>query len=166
MNAIVLTDQRWAIGLDGGPLFSLEADRKRSGELTEGGTVIVGHRNLGCFPGDQPLPGRRNIIITPNAELKIDGCEIALNPEAALEMAGGPDAENVWILGGGSVYAVLLSRCRRVYRIQVDAKVESPDTWFPNLDKLANWRLDFASEPFQEGKYTYRFTDYVNTDLA
>lgn len=50
MNAIVLTDQRWAIGLDGGPLFSLEADRKRSGELTEGGTVIVGHRNL-LFPG-------------------------------------------------------------------------------------------------------------------
>lgn len=165
MNAIVLTDQRWAIGLDGGPLFSLAADLNRSSALTENGTVIVGHRNLGCFPEGRPLPGRRNIIITPNEDLRIEDCEIAPDPETALELAGGPEAEDVWILGGGSVYAALLSRCRRVYRTQVDAKVESPDTWFPNLDKLPNWTLASSSDPKEEDGLTYRFTDYVNTGL-
>lgn len=165
MNAIVLTDQRWAIGLDGGPLFSLEEDLRRFSALTEGGTIIVGQRNLGCFPEGRPLPRRRNIIITGNEDMRDHGCEIAPDPEAAVEMAGGPESDDIWLLGGGSVYAALLSRCRRVYRTQVDARVEGADTFFPNLDKLPNWQLETVSESLQQDGITYRFANYINTKL-
>ena len=165
MNAIVITDLNWAIGREGGLLFTLHADMKRFRELTMGGTVILGRKTLVSFPGGRPLPGRRNIVITRSEEFQAENAETAPNPEAALALAGGPEADDLWVIGGGSIYAALLERCRRVYLTQVDARVEEPDTYFPNLDKLPGWEIETVSETMTENTLTYRFIDYVNHRL-
>lgn len=165
MNAIVVVAENWAIGREGGLLFSLPTDMKRFRSLTIGGTVILGRKTLESFPGGKPLPGRRNIVITRNTELTPEGAEIVPNPEAALELAAGTDDDKLWIIGGGSVYAALLSRCKRAYLTKVEATAEVADTFFPNLDKLPGWEVETVSEPVTENGLTYRFVDYINKKI-
>lgn len=162
MNAYVIADQRWAFGRNGGLLFFLNADQDRFHALTQDGTVIMGPERLKFYTGGTPLPRRRNIVVTRDPASAPEGVEAALNPEEALALAGGPDAENVWIIGGGSIYASLLSRCTRVYLTRVEIRVQESDTFFPNLDKLPNWEVDFEGEEMEEGDLKFRFFEYVN----
>lgn len=165
MNAIVTTDRLWAIGRNGGQLFTLAKDFEHFSRLTQGGTVILSRQFLKSFPDGQPLPQRRNIVITWDKDRTADGCETAPDPEAALALAGGPEADDLWIIGSGNVYAALLARCRRAYVTRVDDRVEEADTFFPNLDKLPGWEVESTSEPMEEDGTTYRFIDYINTKL-
>ncbi len=165
MNCIVVVDQNWAIGCDGGLLFSLPTDMKRFRTLTLDGTVILGRKTLDSFPGGKPLPRRRNIVITHNSEFEREGVEVVTSTDEALAAAEGTDADKLWIIGGGSVYTALLSRCKRVYLTKVDAAAEGSDTFFPNLDKLPGWEVESTSEPMEENGLTFRFVDYVNTKL-
>jgi len=165
MNAIVVVDQNWAIGRGGDLLFSLPTDMKRFRALTLNGTVILGRKTLDSFPGGKPLPKRRNIVITHHTDCDREGIEIVANPEAALELAGNMQDENLWVIGGGSIYTALLSRCKRVYLTKVDTAAEAPDTFFPNLDKLPGWEVESVSEDIVENGLTFRFVDYVNTKL-
>lgn len=163
MNAYVVADRRWAFGRNGGLLFSLSADLERFHSLTRNGTVIMGPERLKFFTGGAPLPERRNIIVTRDPSALPEGAEGVSSPEKALALAGGPDAENLWIIGGGSIYAALLSRCRRVYLTRVETRVEESDTFFPNLDKLPNWEVAGRGEPMEEDGLKFRFFEYVNT---
>ena len=80
------------------------------------------------------------------------------------EAAGTPD-DHIWVIGGSSVYAALLSKCRRAYVTRVDDAAADADAFFPNLDKLPGWETESVSEPVTENGVTYRFYDYVNTKL-
>lgn len=166
MNAYVVADQRWAFGRNGGLLFSLPADLDRFHALTRNGTVIMGPERLEFFTGGSPLPQRRNIVVTRDPSHLPEGAEGVSSPEKALTLAGGPEAENLWIIGGGSIYAALLSRCRRVYLTRVETRVRESDTFFPNLDKLPNWEVADQGEPMEENGLKFRFFEYVNTKLG
>ncbi len=163
MNAIVVVDRNWAIGRENGLLFSLPGDMKRFRALTSGGTVIMGRKTLDSFPGGRPLPKRRNIVITRDPNFRREGCETVSSPEAALALSG--DADDVWLIGGGSIYAALLDRCRRVYLTQVDTTAEGADAFFPDLDALPAWTVELTGEAMTENGLTYRFIDYRNTAL-
>ena len=166
MNAYVVADQRWAFGRNGGLLFSLPADLDRFHTLTRNGTVIMGPERLEFFTGGSPLPQRRNIVVTRDPSHLPEGAEGVSSPEKALTLAGGPEAENLWIIGGGSIYAALLSRCRRVYLTRVETRVQESDPFFPNLDKLPNWEVAGQGEPMEENGLKFRFFEYVNTKLG
>lgn len=163
MNAYVVADRRWAFGRNGGLLFSLSADLERFHSLTRNGTVIMGPERLVFFTGGAPLPDRRNIVVTREPSALPEGAEGVSSPEKALALAGGPEAENLWIIGGGSIYAALLSRCSRVYLTRVETRVEESDTFFPNLDKLPNWEVAAEGELMEEDGLKFRFFEYVNT---
>ena len=165
MNAIVVVDRNWAIGRDNDLLFSLPADMKRFRSLTLGGTVILGRRTLDSFPGGRPLPRRKNIVITRCADFHREGAVVVSNLQAAMEAAADTPQDHIWVIGGGSIYAALLSKCRRAYVTRVDAAAEGADSFFPNLDKLPGWVVDSISDPVAENGLTYRFYDYVNTNL-
>ena len=130
MNAIVVVDKNWAIGHENDLLFSLPGDMKHFRTLTTGGTVVMGRKTLDSFPEGKPLPNRRNIVITRNEEFQREGCEVVSSPEDALALAAGTEEEKLWIIGGGSVYTTLLSRCKRVYLTKVDSAAPEADTPF------------------------------------
>lgn len=159
MNAIVVADRNWAIGRNNGLLFSLPGDMKHFRTLTSGGTVIIGRRTLDSFPGGSPLPKRRNIVITRDPDFCREGCEIVHRPEEALALAG--DGDDVWLIGGGSIYAALLDRCRRACVTLVDTAAPEADVFFPNLDALPEWAVEHTGEPITENGLTYRFVDYI-----
>ena len=165
MNCIVVVDQNWAIGCEGGLLFSLPTDMKRFRSLTIDGTVILGRKTLDSFPAGRPLPRRRNIVITRKVDFDREGCEIVPSPQAALEAAAGTEEEQLWVIGGGSVYTALLPKCKRAFVTRVDSAAPEADTFFPNLDKLPGWEVESVSEPVEENGVTYRFVDYINKKI-
>lgn len=166
MNAIVVVDQMWAIGREGKLLFNLPADMERFKSLTIGGTIIMGRRSLNSFVEGKPLPERRNIVVTRNADLVPPDVEVVPDTEAAVDAVAQDDPDKVWVIGGGSVYAALLSRCRRVYLTRVETVAEGePDTYFPDLDHLPGWEVESTGEPMTENGLTFRFVQYINRNL-
>jgi dihydrofolate reductase len=165
MNAIVAVDKNWAIGRENDLLFSLPTDMKRFRTLTSGGTVLMGRKTLDSFPGGKPLPKRLNIVLTRNADFQREGAVIVSTYEEALAAAADTEPDHLWVIGGGSVYAALLSQCKRVYLTVVDAEAEGADTFFPNLEELPEWEVESVSDPIEENGLTYRFVDYVNTAI-
>ena len=165
MNAIVVVDRNWAIGRENHLLYSLPTDMKRFRSLTLDGTVILGRKTLDTFPGGNPLPQRKNIVITHHTDLDRDGAVAVPGLDAALDAAASTPDDRIWVIGGGSVYAALLSKCRRACVTKVDDTAADAAAFFPNLDKLPGWELESVSDPVTENGVTYRFCDYVNTNL-
>lgn len=155
MQAIVCVSENWGIGLDGHLLFHISDDLKRFRALTVGKTVILGSRTLKTFPGGKPLQDRRNIILT-RSEAPIEGAELAHSRQEALDLAG-PDAV---VIGGASVYTLLLPYCERVLVTKV---LDTPqaDSYFPNLDNHPDWRAESESEVMEENGLKFQYVDYV-----
>ena len=135
------------------PLHSLLGEE---GRQTASGQAQGGDRVEGALPLTM-------VVNLPGSDRLPEGAEGVTSPEKALLLAGGPESENLWIIGGGSIYAALLSRCHRVYLTRVETRVEESDTFFPNLDKLPNWEMDSAGELIEENGLKFRFLEYVNT---
>lgn len=164
MIAIVVVDRSWAIGKDGALLFSLPADLRRFRSITQGGTVLMGRKTLESFPGGKPLPKRRNIVLT-SGHLEREGIEVVHSPDELRRAAAQEPQDRVFVIGGGSVYRALLPWCERVLVTKVDAQADSPDTFFPDLDALPEWRIESVGEPVTENGVTYRFVDYGNQSV-
>lgn len=157
MDLIVAVYDDWGIGRDGDQPIALSADRKFFRRTTAGSTVIVGRRTVGSFPGQQPLPKRRNIVLT-RQDVTIPGFETAHSPEEAVQMCEGD--EKVFVIGGGSVYRQMLPMCDRAWITKVHVTPES-DTWFPDLDELPEWELREVVESGVEDGIGYEACLYV-----
>ena len=137
MELIVAVYDDWGIGRDGTQPIALSADRKFFRETTRGAMVIAGRKTIGDFPGQKPLPGRVNVALSRTAD-DIPGFTLCRSPEAAVELA--KTAERCFVIGGGSVYKQMLSFCDAAYITKVHVTPES-DTFFPNLDEMADWYI-------------------------
>ena len=145
MDLIVAVYSDWGIGRDGTQPVALSADRKFFRETTRGATVIVGRRTVADFPGQKPLPGRQNIMLSRSGAAP-EGFTLASSPEEAAKLT--ENHEKVMVIGGGSIYKQMLPMCRKAYVTKLSACPES-DTFFPNLDADPNWKL---MEVLQEGE--------------
>lgn len=156
MQAIVCVSKSWGIGNEGDLLFRISADLRRFRALTTGKTVIYGYKTLLTFPHAQPLPNRRNIILS-RRDITVPGAEIAHSPAEAAALAGEDDA---FVIGGASVYVAMLPLCSRALVTRVDADAPA-DSFFPDLDRNPDWRLDAVSGPFTESGLTFDYAEYV-----
>ena len=157
MELIVAVYDDWGIGCEGDQPIALSADRKFFRKTTAGSTVIVGRKTAGSFPGQQPLPKRRNILLS-RQDIAIPGFELAHSPEEAMEMSRG-DAK-VFVIGGGPVYRQMLPMCDRAIITKVHTTAPC-DTWFPNLDEMADWQLSETLESGEEDGIAYEMCVYV-----
>lgn len=145
MNAIVSVTPSWGIGRDGALLVRNRADMRRFVELTMGGTVVMGRKTLQGFPGG-PLKGRRNVVLTRGGtDLPSEGVEVADSVEEALRLVSDTRPEDVWLIGGQSVYQELLPWCNRAYVTLNHVEAEA-DAWFPRLDEEQGWILESREE--------------------
>lgn len=156
MDAIVAVYSDWGIGCGGTQPVTLLADRRRFREVTEGAAVIVGRKTLDDFPGGRPLKNRVNIVLT-RRDIELEGAVTVHSAEEALaEAARYPRA---LVIGGESVYRQLLPHVGRVYVTKIDAAPHS-DSFFPNLDAAADWRLADPGEELEEDGVRFRFAVY------
>lgn len=156
MEAIVAVYDDWGIGCGGTQPVALSADRKFFRETTRGAMVIVGRKTLADFPGGKPLPNRVNVVLssgTPDTE----GIVVCHSVEEVLETA--KKAEKAMVIGGGSVYRLLLPYCDKAYVTKVHACPKS-DTYFPNLEEDPNWKMTQILQQGEENGISYEMCLY------
>jgi dihydrofolate reductase len=159
MNAIVITDRKWAIGRDNNLLFpSFREDRKRFRAITTGGTVLVGRKALESFPGGRPLSNRRNIVLS-RQDIEFPGAERFASLEAALAACRAD--EEVYIIGGASVYQEALPLADKLCITHIDDMPAQADAFFPEIDP-AVWEVTYCEAHATDEKHSfpYRFIDY------
>jgi dihydrofolate reductase len=164
MNAIVCVSRNWGIGKDNSLLFHIPEDLKRFRALTTGKVVVMGHNTLLSLPDGKPLPDRVNIVMSHNAGLYIPGAKVIGSVQDLMIEVSQYGGEDVFVIGGESVYRMLLPQCRRAYVTRVDACPEA-DSFFPDLEAAPNWKIERESELFDRGGVGYSFVDYVNDCL-
>ena len=157
MDAIVAVYDDWGIGADGDQPIALRADRKFFRRTTANSTVIVGRKTVGSFPGQAPLPKRRNILLT-RQDIQMPGFETAHSPEEAADMCSGDG--KVFVIGGGTVYQQMLPLCDRAIITKVHTTAPC-DTWFPNLDESPEWELSETIDSGEENGIAYEMCIYV-----
>ena len=159
MRAIFCVDEKWGIGKGNGLLFSLPKDMKFFRETTKGKVVVMGRKTLESFPGGQPLKGRVNIVLS-SREPK-EGTVGAKSLNELFQLLKGYPEDEVFVIGGESVYRALLPYCSEVYVTKVAADGKA-DAFVPDLDEEEAFVLAEEGEPVEDNGYTLRFCTYKN----
>lgn len=160
MNLIVNVSKNWAIGKNNDLLFHLSADMKFFKSHTINNIVVMGRKTLDSLPGGRALPNRTNIVLTRNESFKRENITVFHNGGELAEYLKGISTENVYVMGGASLYRDLLPFCDTAYVTKVDASVDDADTFMVNLDKSPDWEIIEESEPMEEKNLTFRFITY------
>ena len=161
MNAIVAVDNHWAIGNKGSLLVRIPMDQKRFREITMGHVVVLGRKTLATFPNGLPLQGRTNIVLFRNPAFKIKGAQVVHTQEELLAVLKNYASEEIFIIGGGDVYRMMLPYCSTVYVTKIDYRYAA-DTYFPNLDELPEWKLTEEGEENTYFDLEFNFCKYEN----
>ena len=159
MRAIFHADQKWGIGRGNDLMFRLPRDMKFFRETTKGKVVVMGLNTLRSFPEGKPLKNRTNIVLCP--EDAGEGVISVHSLDELLREVKKYPAEDVFVIGGASVYRLLIPYCTEVLVTRVDA-VGGADTFVPDLDADANFALVAESEPVEDNGYMIRFCTYKN----
>ena len=159
MNLIVNVDSNWAIGYRGKLLVSIPEDMKFFRSETTGKVVVLGRKTLDTFPGGQPLKNRTNIILTRNPNYQVKGAIICHSVEEVLEELKKYNSEDVYIIGGDSIYKEYLPYCYVAHETRTD-QVYDADTWFPNLEEETALVLTGESEEKTYFDLEFRFCRY------
>lgn len=159
MNLIVNVDSNWAIGYRGKLLVSIPEDMKFFRSETTGKVVVLGRKTLDTFPGGQPLKNRTNIILTRNPNYQVKGAIICHSVEKVLEELKKYNSEDVYIIGGDSIYKEFLPYCDVAHVTRTD-HVYDADAWFPNLEEDPAWVLTGESEEKTYFDLEFRFCRY------
>ena len=152
ISIIVAVSEDWGIGKDNELLWHISEDLKRFKRLTTGNTVIMGKKTWESLPR-KPLPGRKNIVLTDNPKEIIENAVTCYSIDDALSKCSSD--EEIFIMGGGSIYRQFMPLADRLYISHVHKKAPA-DIYFPEID-LNTWKVteeeDFVSD---EGiPYTY-----------
>ena len=111
MNIIATVDKNWAIGKDNKLLVSIPADMKMFRQETTGKVVVMGRKTLESFPNGLPLKNRTNIVLTGNKDYNVKDAIIVYTVEELLEEIKKYPSEEVYCIGGDSVYKQRLHYC-------------------------------------------------------
>ncbi len=159
MNAIVAVDNNWAIGSKNNLLVRIPADHKNFRQETTGKVVVLGRKTLETFPQGMPLPNRINIILSTNPDYKVKDAVVVHDREELDAELKKYKAEDVYIIGGESVYRMMLPACDVVHVTKIDHDYEA-DAYFPNLDKDDEWEITAESEEQTYFDLPYYFVKY------
>ena len=159
MNIIVAADKNWAIGKNNKLLVSIPQDMKFFRETTTGKVVVMGRKTLESFPGGQTLKKRVNIVLTSDKNYHVNGADIVHSIDALLEELKKYPAEDIYVIGGESIYRQLLPYCDKAYVTKIEHAYDA-DTFFPNLDEDPQWRMTKTSDEQTYFDLEYEFTIY------
>jgi dihydrofolate reductase len=98
--------------------------------------------------------------MTQKAGGEIKGAKVVHSVEEALEEVKKYSTEDVFVVGGASIYKQFLPYCDTAYVTKTDYSYQA-DTWFPKLDALPDWELTKESEEQTYYDLTYCFQKYV-----
>lgn len=159
MNLIANVDQNWAIGKNNQLLVKIPADMKFFRETTTGKVVVMGRRTLESFPNGQPLKNRTNIVLTHDHTYQVKDAVIVYSMEELREELKKYPSEDIYVIGGESIYSQLVDACDVAHITKVDYAYDA-DAHFPNLDEKPEWHMTQDSEEQTYFDLIYHFYKY------
>jgi dihydrofolate reductase len=147
-----------AIGRDNKLLWDIPHDLQHFKDITSGHPVIMGRKTFESI--GRPLPGRTNIIITRSENYRQAGCLVIHSLEEAIKGAQEIDPEEVFVIGGGSIYAQAIDLADKLYLTIVDDVIEDADTFFPEYDQFDKI---IKEEHFETDKLNYSFIELIKS---
>lgn len=162
LSIIVAMASDRAIGGGGKLLWHLPSDLKRFKALTSGHPILMGRKTFESLPCGA-LPKRRNIVISRKVN-QIEGVEVFPSIEDELDVLS--EEAEVFVIGGGEIYASLLKRADRLYLTEVEALFPDADTHFPSIDE-AEWEEVGREEygPDAQHAYGYLYRELKRKEL-
>ena len=159
MNLIAAVDRNWAIGNKGQLLVRIPGDHRMFRQETLGKVIVYGRETLETFPMAQPLDRRVNIVMSTNPNYKVNNATVVHSIEELLEVLSAYPSEDVYIIGGESIYRQLLPYCDTAHITKVDYAYEA-DAYFPDLDKDPDWEITADSDEQTYFDIAYTFVRY------
>ena len=159
MRMIAAVDENWAIGYKNKLLVSIPADQKYFRNQTIDKVVVLGRKTLETFPNGMPLKGRTNIILTKNKDFKAGDAIVVHSIDELLETLKNYNSDDIYIIGGESVYKAMLPYCDIAEITKIDKKFDA-DAYFPNLDVDSDWEVVADSEEQTYFDLEFRFLKY------
>lgn len=156
LSIIAVIGKNRELGKDNYLIWNLPGDLKRFREITKGHPVIMGRKTFQSI--GHPLPNRTNIIISSHSSYSSYPSYTVLcasSLDQAISMAkSAPGSEEIFVIGGGSVYAQAINKADRLYLTVVDASADA-DTFFPDYSRFTKV---ISEVPHEENgtRYTYR----------
>ncbi len=158
---IAALDRHGAIGRSGGLLWHESEDQKHLRRVTMGCPVIMGRKTWDSLPERfRPLPGRRNIVVTRQAQWQAAGAERATAFDEALALAA--DAVKVFVIGGGELYAAAVPLADELVLTEIDTAFADADTFFPAFDSRRFVEASREARVAADGT-RYAFVNYRRT---
>ncbi|WP_276624297.1 dihydrofolate reductase, partial [Syntrophomonas wolfei] len=145
MKAIVAVDLNWGIGYKGNLLQRIPEDMKFFQQMTLGKVLIMGRETFESLPGKEPLKDRINIVLSKNEEFNNEKVIICRTLTELFMELKKYDLDNVFVIGGESIYTQLLPYCTEAYVTRIENTYEA-DKYFINFDKIDDWELVSSSD--------------------
>lgn len=135
--------------------WHLPVDMKYFKNTTWGMPMIMGRKTFESN-GYKPLPGRINIIITRQKDLKAEGVVVVNNLKDALFVAKDADVKEVFVIGGGEIFKEVINKADRIYMTRVHTIIDG-DVFFPEIDKK-KWKQVSNRDCFADDKHKYDYS--------
>lgn len=145
-SIIAAVGKNGEIGKGGGLIWHLPGDLRYFKEKTSGHTVLMGRKTYESLPSGG-LPNRKNVVLSR----KTGDAEQILTELSKLN-------EEVFVIGGGSIYEMMLPKCKHLYLTEIDAEEPGADTFFPQFDKNDYQRVEIGKG--EDNGITYTFVRY------
>lgn len=155
LSLIAAMDNNRLIGKDNTLPWHLPADLKYFKSVTMSKPILMGRKTYDSI--GRPLPGRQNIVLT-RGDIEIEGVSVVNSIDQAIAVAG--DAEEVMVIGGGSIYELVMPKVERMYLSYIDGEFEG-DAWFPEFNEN-DWEIldEITQMPDEQNAYACRFVTY------
>lgn len=162
MKLIAAVDNNWAIGHKGRLLVSIPNDQKMFRNETIGKVIVLGRKTLETFPNGLPLKQRTNIIMSRDPNYKVKDAIVVHNKEELFEELKKYESDDIYIIGGQSIYEEFYKYCDTAIITKINENYQA-DAYFPNLDKMDNWKVVAESEEQTYFSVEYIFQEYKNS---
>lgn len=153
ISFVVAVAKNNVIGRKGDLPWYIPEDLKHFKEITEGGTVLMGRKTFESIinRNKKPLPNRTNAVLTRSKDFQApDGVLVFNDVDKALNSL---KCEELFVIGGGTVYQMLMDRADKLYITHVDQEIEG-DTYFPEINP-AQWKVTKSDR-----RAGFSFVDY------
>lgn len=165
MNLIVAVDEKWGIGRDNGLLASVPGDMQYFKEHTMDKVVVMGRKTLESMPKKRGLPKRINYVLTTQQDYEAERCIIVHTEDELFEAIGQYDPDDVFLIGGASMYNRYYKLCDKLYITKMYADLNA-DAFIVNIDEDENYEIVSESELHEDNGIQYRFYVYERKNPA
>lgn len=150
LSMIAAVGKNGELGKNNDLIWKLDGDLPFFKRVTMGKSVIMGRNTFFSLP--KALPGRKNIVLTFPPLFEAPGVITLTDPDEALDLV--KDEDEVFIIGGASIYKFFIDRADRMYLTEADAEDGTADVYFPEFDR-DEWTRTVIDEGGTDIKYVH-----------